>query len=85
MVDFKLFICFSSLGVLDKNTLLFIFGGVLLKLEHLDKDLLIDYKVEKENIKHNYKNKEKKIKDSFSFEDLLTEEEIEQMLKYMSE
>ena len=57
-----------------------------MKYEHLLEDLLIDYKLgEDEKIKTNYKNKEKKIKDSFSFEDLLTEEQHVQILKYMSE
>lgn len=57
-----------------------------MKYEHLPEDLLIDYKLgEDEKIKTNYKNKEKKIKDSFSFEDLLTEEQYVQILKYMSE
>ena len=56
-----------------------------MKLHHLPEDLLIDYKVDKDSIKNKYKNKDKKIKDSFTFYDLLTEEQHVQISKYMSE
>ena len=56
-----------------------------MKYEHLPEDLLIDYKTDKDNVKNKYKNKDKKIKDSFTFGDLLTEEQRINILKYMSE
>lgn len=63
----------------------YIFGGILLKLEHVPDDLLEDYKVDKDYLKNNYKNKDKKIKDSFSFGDLLSEKQRVQILNYISE
>lgn len=55
-----------------------------MKYEHLPEDLLIDYKVDKDKNKldNKYKNKDKKIRDSFSLQDLLTEDQIEKLINY---
>lgn len=47
-----------------------------MKLEHLPDDILIDYKVDKNN-KKKYIHRDKKIKESFALQDLLTDEQIE--------
>jgi len=52
-----------------------------LKLNQIDKELLEDYSVDKEN-KKKYIHKEKKIQDSFSLEDLLSDKDKELLLKY---
>ena len=49
-----------------------------MKLEHLPDDLLIDYKVDNDKNKK-YIHRERKIKDSFSLEDLIDEETLNKL------
>ena len=49
-----------------------------MKLNQIDKELLEDYSVDKEN-KKKYIHKEKKIKESFSLEDLIDEDILKKL------
>lgn len=49
-----------------------------MKVEHLPDDLLIDYKVDNDKNKK-YIHRERKIKDSFSLEDLIDEETLNKL------
>ena len=66
-----------------KNLPITYFGGLELKINNYEDEYLEE--LEEKEYKSKYKKRDKKLKESFSFEDLLTEEQRKQILKYMSE
>ena len=63
-----------------KNLPITYFGGIELKINNFDDEYLEE--LEEKEHKSKYKKRDKKLKESFALQDLLTENEIEKLINY---